>query len=327
MPEYMPHLARVGDPATLISTEFAAFIQKEINNLASRMEQQQTQFMAELSREREDRVKDVTDLYTLREKDVAEVHALKRALPSLHSSEYLSVSPRSADAGAITIGGMLEFICPNQCTPSECQGVGTDPANCNDDNSDIQGHVASSTEPCLISSSQETPGPEHCKVTVTAADDIKKLDCVASETNEAASSMAQPPEVVGTEQSRLTRVAAGNVTKKDGPENEGDNVFCSNSTPSPEIVCIEQGKLATARADNMTEPEGAVTISDDMVCSVARPPEVVSTQQGRLTTVTADNMKQKLMKLQERNIQGCPVDAAEIETDKVAGSSWITWLP
>ena len=56
------------------------------------------------------------------------------------------------------------------------------------------------------------------------------------------------------------------------------------------------------------------------VCSVARPPEVVSTQQGRLTTVTADNMKQKLMQLQERNIQGCPVDDAEIKTDKVAGS-------
>eukprot|EP00930_Biecheleria_cincta_P028706 TRINITY_DN2001_c0_g1_i3.p1 TRINITY_DN2001_c0_g1~~TRINITY_DN2001_c0_g1_i3.p1 ORF type:complete len:1158 (+),score=192.84 TRINITY_DN2001_c0_g1_i3:80-3475(+) len=358
MPEYMPHLSRIRattEPApapTLISTEFAAFIQKELNSIDARIEQQYAQFTAELNREREARVKDVTELYALREQANApqttdEPEMILAQTPTRSgppASAEIVTSPECASASCsrrakATPSTKQEELAPelpiaalaevkqapsmNPASPTSASAADRWPASAHEHSTDGIRCITSSPRLCSVAPSQKIPSPE--RLCLTAPDDMKKLDRTAKEAEQLASSIARPPEVVGTEQGRLTSVAAVRMQALDGAASEADKLVCSSDkslgvvsaeqarlTPvvavnvkaldgtaceTDKVVCCssaqslgaEQGRLTTVAAGSVKKLQG--NEADEVACSISRSPEVVSTDQGRLTTVAADDIR------------------------------------
>lgn len=103
--------ARVAVPvetiqSSLIAREVAACVQRELITFSAQIEHYKAQLLAVLQRECAARVKDVSQLLALREKDLAEREALQRTLDSLKSSldrDRLEVLPESSTPKTISI--------------------------------------------------------------------------------------------------------------------------------------------------------------------------------------------------------------------------------
>eukprot|EP00931_Biecheleriopsis_adriatica_P059786 TRINITY_DN3583_c0_g2_i1.p1 TRINITY_DN3583_c0_g2~~TRINITY_DN3583_c0_g2_i1.p1 ORF type:complete len:673 (-),score=100.68 TRINITY_DN3583_c0_g2_i1:30-2048(-) len=116
--EHPPTRARVAVPVHTvtpcpISKEVATYVQRELNAFASVVEQQKAQLLAALQMECSARMKDVSQLLALRERDLAERQQLQCALDSLRSSAV------SAPAVAQTTPGRDPHLsaCLNSTAP------------------------------------------------------------------------------------------------------------------------------------------------------------------------------------------------------------------
>lgn len=103
--------ARVAVPvetvhSNLIAREVAACVQRELSTFSAQIEHYKAQLLAVLQRECAARVKDVSQLLALREKDLAEREALQRTLDSLKVSldrDGVEVLPESSTNKTITL--------------------------------------------------------------------------------------------------------------------------------------------------------------------------------------------------------------------------------
>lgn len=252
-----------------ISAEFAAFIRKELNNIASRFEQQHLQFREDFNKERETRIKDISKFHALRERDLAELEALKQ---SLHSQ--LSSIARLPKIMSTEQDSLLTVAAENM-KKQDGTGNGADE------------FVHS------VARLPETVSTEQGSLMTAASCDVKKLGGAENEADYLGCSIAQSPEVLSAERDHPTTIATDDVKKLDDAGTDVNSRVCS-APLSQETPGTEQCRFTTTAGSNVKKLDDDGTEADSKVCSIAQPRDILSTEQRLFTTAAVDGMEELL---------------------------------